>query len=255
MRRAAKVDRFGVDTTNNAYKAAGVRTCEQCGGEYHSYNKARKYCGLTCRSKAFTRLGGRPCLHCGLQFKPNTEKRKYCSVECNKAAKPKTSFYVPRPLPRTFSACLECGTQFQHAPSHARKYCSYACFITSGGAQRAGDSAAMAKRKYGAKRDANHTTIFGAINAITAVKDLSNAGCGVPDGLAWVNGGWHLFDVKNPQTGYGRRGLNQRQKSWADDWRGGPVFLIYSPDEAIRFARGDFDGLKRFPEIETGGAD
>lgn len=106
----------------------------------------------------------------------------------------------------------------------------------------------MAKSKYGAKKDANHNEVFAVISTFTAVKDLSNAGCGVPDGIAWVNDGWHLFDVKNPKTGYGKRGLNPRQKKWAEDWRGGPVYLIYNTDEAMKFAKGDFTGLKKFPE-------
>ncbi len=109
----------------------------------------------------------------------------------------------------------------------------------------------MAKSKYGAKKDANHNEIFEAMRVHTAVHDLSNAGCGVPDGLAWINEGWHLFDVKNPKTGYGRRGLNPRQKKWAGDWRGGPVYLIYSVDEALRFVKGNFEGLKCFSVTST----
>ena len=108
--------------------------------------------------------------------------------------------------------------------------------------------AAMAKLKYGAKKDANHSEIFDYIAAHTAVKDLSNAGFGVPDGIAWVSDGWRLFDVKNPKTGYGKRGLNARQKSWADDWRGGPVYLIYTVEDAKFFVRGEFSSLKQFPD-------
>jgi hypothetical protein len=146
---------------------------------------------------------------------------------------------------RAVGQCPVCGTEFKYSPSQQRIYCSYECHIKSGGAKRAGEAAAMAKLKYGAKKDANHKEVFDAMSQITAVHDLSNMGCGCPDGLAWINGGWQLFDVKNPQTGYGRRGLNKRQKEWADDWRGGPVFLIYSVEEAIRFVRGDWEGIKR----------
>lgn len=106
----------------------------------------------------------------------------------------------------------------------------------------------MAKKKYGAKKDANHKEIFDAIRQLTACHDLSNAGCGVPDGVAWAGDGWQFFDVKNPRTGYGRRGLNPRQREWANDWRGGPVYLIYTAEEAVDFARGNLDELKRFPE-------
>jgi hypothetical protein len=105
----------------------------------------------------------------------------------------------------------------------------------------------MAKRKYGPKKDANHNQIFDILRLLVPAKDLSSAGCGVPDGIAWVKNEWHFFDVKNPDTGYGRRGLNKRQERWAKEWEGGPVYLIYTPEDAVKFARGDFDGIKRFP--------
>lgn len=100
-------------------------------------------------------------------------------------------------------------------------------------------------KKYGAKKDANHNEVFGVIKQFCAVHDLSNAGHGIPDGVAYVNGQWHLFDVKNPKTSYGKRGLNDRQKRWMSDWRGGPVYLIHNTDEAQRFAKGQFDGLTK----------
>jgi endogenous inhibitor of DNA gyrase (YacG/DUF329 family) len=142
--------------------------------------------------------------------------------------------------------CVFCGARFERYQSSVRVFCSYECHIKSGGAKRAGEAAVVSMKKYGAKKDANHREVFEAISAITAVKDLSAAGFGVPDGLAWINGGWHLFDVKNPKSGYGRRGLNDRQKRWADDWRGGPVYLIYTAKEAERFASGDFEGISVF---------
>jgi endogenous inhibitor of DNA gyrase (YacG/DUF329 family) len=146
------------------------------------------------------------------------------------------------------SSCLTCGETFPHYQSNKRKYCSSECFYSDGGAQRAGEASIRAVKKYGAKKDANHNEIFDMIGTFTAVKDLSAAGFGVPDGLAWVNDGWRLFDVKNPKSSYGKKGLNPRQKKWADDWRGGPVYLIYSVEEAEKFARGNLDQIKRFPD-------
>jgi hypothetical protein len=109
----------------------------------------------------------------------------------------------------------------------------------------------MARLKYGGKRDANHQEIFDVISKFVAVKDLSAAGFGVPDGLAWINGGWQLFDVKNPKTSYGKRGLNIRQKKWADDWRGGPVYLIYTVEDAESFALGDFSKIKKHDPLQV----
>lgn len=106
----------------------------------------------------------------------------------------------------------------------------------------------MARLKYGAKKDANHKEIMDVISRLVPVIDLSNMGMGVPDGIAEINGTLRLFDIKNAKTGYGRRGLNPRQKRWADDWKGGPVFLIYTVDEAIAFCKGDLSALKREPD-------
>ena len=98
--------------------------------------------------------------------------------------------------------------------------------------------------KYGPKKDANHNELLAEIIKHCPVYDLSKHGGGLPDGLAWVDGAWRLFDVKNPKTGYGRRGLNPTQKKWLGQCDGGPVYLIYSVEEAGRFARGQFDGIK-----------
>lgn len=98
--------------------------------------------------------------------------------------------------------------------------------------------------KYGAKKDANHNEIFAVMRKYCPVYDLSNAGMGIPDGVAWINQAWQLFDVKNPKTAYGRRGLNKVQRKWLETWRGGPVYLIYTVEEAERFAQGNFEGIK-----------
>jgi hypothetical protein len=97
--------------------------------------------------------------------------------------------------------------------------------------------------RYGAKKDANHKEIMAALRKYCHVYDMSHAGFGVPDGAAWIgNNTWQLFDIKNPLTGYGRRGNRQG---------GGPIFLIYTTEEAERFAKGELDGLK----FEVGSTD
>lgn len=247
MSAAYKVRMAGEANPN--FRSSGKQTCVQCLAEFRSYHK-KKFCGQKCYHQSRIVREKRPCQHCGKEYMPNVDGRKYCSVGCVKAAKPRV-FDLPKPRPVHLTNCHHCQTEFRSSPSSNRKYCSYKCHLSSGGAKRAGDASTMAKLKYGAKKDANHNEIFDYLNALTAVKDLSNAGCGVPDGVAWVGNGWRLFDVKNPNTGYGRRGLNKRQKSWADDWRGGPVYLIYNLDDAARFARGDFASLKQYPEPEA----
>lgn len=128
--------------------------------------------------------------------------------------------------------CCGCGSAYS-SYSKARKFCSHACYQKSG---------TMRGR---AKKDANHNEIVAALEKCGAtVRDLSHASNGVPDLLVWVREQWHLVEVKNPETGYGKRGLNERQKKWATDWRGGPVFILRTVDEAIAFARGKLDDIQ-----------
>ena len=235
--------------------------CKRCGKQKRSTAHQRRhiFCSQECSSAAntggtnthvlqkkdreetaeFARLG----IAAGKMFKDVAEelgmRRGRLSVICKE-------FGVKRP--KAVLACAHCLVEF-HAPVSAeRKYCSYQCHLESGGAERAGEASVRAVMKYGAKKDANHKEIFTFLEAHTAVKDLSNAGFGVPDGIAWVNDGWHLFDVKNPKSGYGRRGLNPIQKNWAGDWRGGPVYLIYSVQDAENFVKARFAALKKFPD-------
>ena len=235
---------------NPNFKAVPAKKCLICGCEFNSYKKDQKYCGQGCYQKQREKELLKTCLQCRVGFKAQHKQQKYCSPQCVKDSKPKTKVYVPKPREKNIKQCLQCNTSFQSPLSAERKFCSYACFLNSGGAQRAGDEAVKAMKKYGAKKDANHNEIFGALGKLVPVRDLSAAGFGVPDGIAWVKNSWQLFDVKNPNSGYGKRGLNTRQKSWADDWRGGKVYLIYTVDDAIKFAKGEFSELKSFPEDE-----
>lgn len=192
------------------------------------------------------------CAICSVSFK-SYYRTKYCNLHKKEARHAQGGAGKERrKTGSTIKKCLQCNAEFRAHNSAKRKYCSYACHLDSGGAKRAGEAAVMAKRKYGNKKDANHHEVFNAILEITTAKDLSDAGCGVPDGLAWVEGAWLLFDVKNPKTGYGKRGLNERQKKWAIDWKGGPVYLIYNEDEARLFAKGELDTIKRFPDEAVG---
>jgi hypothetical protein len=212
---------------NPHFSAAGAKVCVTCGGGYIGYNNSRKFCSVGCYAAS----------------KPRAPKRQLVL----KLVKPAP---IPREKRRPIDhVCLQCGVQFT-GPAK-RKFCSYGCHIKSGGAFRAGLASARAVMKYGAKKDANHREVIEEMRKHCAVYDLSAQGCGLPDGLAWIGDQWRLFDVKNPKTAYGRRGLNQVQKKWIQQWNGGPVYLIYTVDEACRFACGNFDGIKR---VESAGS-
>ena len=95
------------------------------------------------------------------------------------------------------------------------------------------------------RKDANHQIIVEAIEiAGGCVIDLSAHGSGVPDLIVWTRKGIQLAEVKNPNNSYGRRGLAPRQKSWAEDWKGGPVFLLHTVEDAVALVCGEFSKLK-----------
>ncbi len=104
-------------------------------------------------------------------------------------------------------------------------------------------------KRYGVKKDANHKDVVDALEKLGAgVVDLSSVGCGVPDLVVWCKDVWHLVDIKNANTAYGKRGLNKRQRDWATNWKGGPVYMLYTIEDAAELVNGRLQNLKRFPE-------
>ena len=94
----------------------------------------------------------------------------------------------------------------------------------------------MRTMSYGAKKDANHKEVIGALEAGGAcVLDLSTLGYGAPDLFFWCGWAWHAAEIKNPKTSYGRRGLNKMQREWAERWKGAvEVLILRSGEEAIQ---------------------
>lgn len=252
------------------------------------HQKRQKYCSYACMSEAYkTRMSGeanphykgleKECRGCGIAYR-SYYKTTHCSIDCyrdrrKREREPKPPKERPiRPLGAQIEfrfrlkkvcpykhpkkhvglvdfRCVQCNGIFQAYKCQARTYCSYKCHLESGGAKRAGQASKRAIMKYGAKKDANHGRLMAVIRSNCPAHDLSGAGCGVPDGIAWISGGWQLFDIKNPQTAYGRRGLNDVQKRWVNETKGGPVYLIHNEEEADRFSRGKLDGLKKYEPV------
>lgn len=123
-------------------------------------------------------------------------------------------------------SCIACGTSF-HSYHKERKYCGQPCYQAS----------VVVRGR--ARKDANHVAIVTVLEQCGAfVRDLSALGRGAPDLLVWAQNSWQLAEVKNPETWYGRRGLSRLQSEWADEWRGGPVFILRTSDDAVNLARG-----------------
>jgi hypothetical protein len=132
-------------------------------------------------------------------------KTKTCGKAC--ANQLRSNAWSKEKVPN--KTCCQCGGRYHHYNKNNR-YCSYSCHLKSGGALRAGLAAAGARVKYGAKKDANHIAIVQVMK----------------------------------QTGYGRRGLNPIQQKWIDQWRGGPVFILKSVDDALAFTGGKFEAVE-----------
>jgi len=248
MALAYKTQLLGANNPN--YRNNNLKKCLACGKNFASYQKNRKFCSHVCyviskktikpekKPKEKIELNKKVCRNCATVFaSPASIRKNTCSKKCQNEE---------RQSKQLFKCCSKCGKEFKHYASQSRIYCSYKCHLDSGGAFRAGIAAAEATMKYGARKDANHNEVMAELRKYCAVYDLSALGMGIPDGIAWIKGAWHLFDIKNPKTGYGRRGLNEVQKKWIGMYDGGPVYLIYTNEEAARFAQGSFDDIKFF---------
>jgi hypothetical protein len=78
--------------------------------------------------------------------------------------------------------------------------------------------------------DKNQNEIVHALRQVGAtVILLHEAGEGIPDLLIGFMGDTYLMEVKS-KTGK----LNERQKLWHSDWRGHPVSIVRSIDDALK---------------------
>lgn len=176
------------------------------------------------------------CQVCGKQFEHFHYHKKLCPE------------HTWRGTRKELLNCPQCNRLFYTYKSRPKIHCSYKCHIDSGGARRAGEASVKMVAKYGAKKDANHKEIVDAFFKLGAdVLDISSMGCGMPDLVVWCRNLWHLVDVKNLKTAYGRRGLNKRQIQWAKEWKGGPIYLISTIEQAADLVNGKTSGLKQFP--------
>ena len=92
----------------------------------------------------------------------------------------------------------------------------------------------MARLKRGRKDD-NHNALKLAFEQMgCSVVDLYDAGmAGVPDLIVGVAGVTLTVEVKNPQTRYGRAGLNANQTAFARDWRGATVRTVSTVADVV----------------------
>lgn len=235
-----------------------TKTCVGCGTAYARYSKASKYCSHECYVKAtiddIRARGLKGAMAPRLPREQKSPKRRGDCPVCGGAIlsrRAKTCGWAcgnrlkrRHRTPSPNNICAHCSAAY-HTYEKDRLYCSYPCFIASGGPLRAGLEAAKSIMKYGAKKDANHAEIINAMRQCgVPVYDTASLGNGFPDCVAWVSEQWRLVEIKNKKTGYGKRGLNPIQRKWAEQWKGGPIILIHTIEEALAFSSGDFSKLK-----------
>ena len=84
------------------------------------------------------------------------------------------------------------------------------------------------------RHDANHAEIIATMRGVGAfVVDTSSLGMFV-DAVVAYQGTWHIIEIKNPETQYGRSGLNANQQALATMAGSAPVHVVSSADEALR---------------------
>jgi len=98
----------------------------------------------------------------------------------------------------------------------------------------------MSMPRYGAQRDASEKSIVDFLEGFGfSIYRLDKP----VDLLCGFRGRNYLVEVKTGTKGYGK-GLNANQQSFADDWRGSPVFTLHSVDDAVAFSQSVARGEK-----------
>jgi len=165
----------------------------------------------------------RSCGVCGTVFgwSKNGDNAKFCSRVC--AGKNNGLIRTNRGKLNSY-VCALCKKLFSVYYKN-RKFCSFEC---------------SAKGKdmpygYACKVDANHKEIVDAMKELGAsIIDTSRLGKGMPDVIVGFRGQTILMEIKNPKTQYGRKGLNENQRKWAEGWSGGPLSIVDGVDAALR---------------------
>lgn len=89
----------------------------------------------------------------------------------------------------------------------------------------------MSIHRYATRQDGNHRAIVNALRAGGARVYEIRRPCDLLVGYA---GKTALVECKDLSTGYGRKGLNDNQRSFAETWNGGTFATITDTEGAAR---------------------
>lgn len=237
---------------NPNFRGASIRTCEQCGREYQSYEKDRRFCSRACVTKSpgwqlaqRTKKPSRPksfhsavCGICGTSFTspgPRTgiKARRYCSSACGREANARATRGERSARwnggKRRYQ-CIRCGAEMWSY--RKRVHCSHACHAKTKREEF------MVRLRPRLRRDANHSEIVAAFQKFGwYVVDLSSVGGGVPDiVIGDSTNGLFFVEIKSPTTAYGKSGLSKSQKRFEAEWQG-TVHIVRTLDDVIALTK------------------
>lgn len=106
---------------NPNFKDAGRMYCAECGKEFHSYNKTRKYCSLRCHYGKTKEV--LDCRYCREEFiAPKGKKRMFCTQSCYFKWVDDNSIKIEK-------TCPECNKRFTvQGATKMKTYCSTRCW-------------------------------------------------------------------------------------------------------------------------------
>lgn len=88
--------------------------------------------------------------------------------------------------------------------------------------------------RYAARVDANQEQIVSAMRAAGASVTILKLPVDLLVGHA---GKTALVEVKDPNSSYGKKGLNENQRAFQAGWKGGIVAIVDSVESALRLLR------------------
>ena len=87
--------------------------------------------------------------------------------------------------------------------------------------------------RYANRIDANQNKIVDALRKAGAVVRIISQGDGIPDLLVGYKGYTILMEVKDGDKVPSARKLTEAEQKFFNDWRGGMLAVVNSPEEAL----------------------
>jgi Holliday junction resolvase len=87
--------------------------------------------------------------------------------------------------------------------------------------------------RYANRIDANQNKIVDALRKVGAVVRIISQGDGIPDLLVGYKGYTILMEVKDGDKVPSARKLTEAEQKFFNDWQGGLLMIVNSPEEAL----------------------